>query len=348
MNHKDILFRLRDRALPAIPHLVGRLPYSGALGLGQLLARTSSRGARARLWARNSFVLGSFVPFLSDLDLTCWFDETPTPRALRRVQRRLRLLKRVFPFLGETGFYFAPSSPTWIALMNPVEFDRDPKLRARLGLPEREATGPEATAALLRYLETDWHNLRRNPWIRAPKWAYHLSRLDLQLPPAMRLSRKERRLKPVPIEDVLRALTKAVLHPLRLGDSAEASAAETVMSVLEKKARGIALHTLPLGEVELAFFPHRFCFHERFETIHDPGKAQVLVHQLAWELWGLSCQLPSLAADDHLTRHLHSLQRLHASIEETHPKLALLTEVRGGLHLLLGLLLGRTAQPSEA
>src|SRR5262245_24529807 len=88
-----------------VPRPIGRSPYRLALAA----VRSSLRQADPRLevWPRNGYVLGTLTPFLSDLDLTFWWNAPPEPEDVARVNGIYRRLKSFMPWLGETNLYVA-------------------------------------------------------------------------------------------------------------------------------------------------------------------------------------------------------------------------------------------------
>lgn len=280
---------------------VGALPYGMALKGLQASARALS-GSPA-IWARNSYVFGTLVPLVSDLDITVWYEREPTRDAIRALAVFLKAAKKAVPFLGEANVYVASEVEELKSLINRFELERDPELGRRLqGAADPAITVRIQSAAfLLRMLEADLKNLLNRPLERQRKWDGHFAKITA--------------LTQVPLTPILkgfpgRSAVRGVVEVIA-GMLDEIESTPSLEAYFECVGRGVPWHILkPLSEhnpLWIAAMPHRF-----LEVA--PGKGterrnQLTAAQLGWELWGVMSQY-RLATDERLSLHVEALAGL--------------------------------------
>lgn len=288
---------------------VGSVPYS--LALKGLQTAAKALPGRPEIWARNSYVLGTLVPLVSDLDITVWYDKEPEPSAVRALAALLATVKKAAPFLGEANLYVAGEAQQLGSLLNRFELLRDPELSRRFqGTPTSKLdTQAQAAAFMLRMLEADIHNVLNRPESRRRKWDSHVESVE-------KLTGKT--LIPIwhnyPSRSLLRGLLDATIDLAAAGD---VKVTEILEMYFECAGRDVPRHALKAvyGEKNWMWsaVPHRFCFDESVgERLHG-AQAQLLEAQVSWELWGVASQyrlMPSKEARDSTAAHLRALSRL--------------------------------------
>jgi len=122
-----------------------------------------------QVWCRNSIITDDIIPGVSDIDLTLYTQKV-LPRNLElQIKDLHKLIKHIFPIMGEWNFYYEVDLPILKKYFNPIELSRDPKLADLVG-QNRQATESETTVYLLRQWQSDKHHLRDIPKLRAKKW----------------------------------------------------------------------------------------------------------------------------------------------------------------------------------
>jgi hypothetical protein len=266
-----------------------------------------------RIWPRNSYVLGTLHPLLSDLDVTVWFDSEPTRAQLEQLARVLKWCRRAFPFLGETNLYVAGEARSQAGLANALELARDPELLGRLKAVGPVATvgktGAQAAAFVLRMLEGDIAHVLERPEARRAKWESHGSAVAQALggnPPPLWNGFPERTLLRGIVELAVFALAPAT-------DADHQGAVASLERYFQCMGRGVPLHTLRIEPWWWACLPHRFCFGSEPPLPLKGEQAEIFLAQLAWEAWGLLGQrrLALLRGQDP-QGHLAALKRVLA------------------------------------
>ena len=79
-----------------------------------------------KIWARNSYYFRSHVPGLSDIDITVLSQDIPDEFLVYR-----KILKIIFPWIGEVNWYPISIAQEMFVLANTVEMSRDPILVAK-------------------------------------------------------------------------------------------------------------------------------------------------------------------------------------------------------------------------
>lgn len=265
-----------------------RIPYQIALAASRW---TLPRRGQGTAWARNSFVLGTWVPLLSDLDLTV-LDACPPTRLSTRASR----LKRAFPFLGEIHHFIESDLPALAEIGNPWELARDPRLLAEMEMrgirPGQPFDRPHAAAFLCRMLEADNRNLESRPARRRLKWDSHFRSVQARFAgdPLIRAQAFDPAQAHRSILALILALAQ-IEHP-----GAVAQAIESLEFYFEAVRRGMRPESLrrmaSWRPWWLALLPHCFLGYSAIFPRLDPVLGEIFAAQVRWELFGLSARLP--------------------------------------------------------
>lgn len=121
-----------------------------------------------KVWSRNSFFFKSYVPGLSDIDISVLSKETPI-----RFLRWKKFLKIFFPWIGEINWYPSDISAQMCLLANKVELLRDPGIIQEVIKSSPQVTDIDRLTFLIRMIDYDLKGLVNNPQSRIRKWAYH-------------------------------------------------------------------------------------------------------------------------------------------------------------------------------
>jgi len=274
-----------------------------------------------QIWPRNSFILGSFTPLVSDLDLTVLL-ESETSAVLfdqkkKEVQRSLQLGKKLFPWLGEANVYEEKILPLIQLFANPFELDRDPGLREKFSkYPPPKYTREEGAVFLLRMLEADYQNLLHRPDKRLRKWRQHYRSIETRLPEVqMALQVPFDKRKPV------NSLISAALHLAQEWNEIIGAQARSWTEIyLELRSKNLGLQHM--AEITRSqkwwwiLFPQKLC---RFHS-YAPGlpkeSAGLFVAQIRWEIHGLFSQKLSCGNDLEIENHFNDIEALVKRISD--------------------------------
>jgi hypothetical protein len=330
--------QLAARVGPAIPRPAGRLPYATSFSFLDALLTLAFGPGEARAWARNSYLTESFIPGVSDLDITIWLRRDPGAKAWSKLRTILKGSRAIFPWLSEANVYVAADARELAPLFNPFELARDPELGKKLGPIAPILSSRVHTAAFLaRMLERDAEGLKTRPHARAGKWRIHLSETDCPPPPA----------ECIPLADGLRdhildCLFELVSSPYSPDRKLErASFQSAVVAHLDRAALGEEPDYRQGSSPWLyALFTHRYCGTDPVPEL-PLRLAETALANLAWECWGLYSQLYAMAGDAGLPAHLERLKMAAKGLEGRSELAAALGPVRAGLERLTESLRGR-------
>jgi hypothetical protein len=133
--------------------------------------------ALAGVWTRNTFKLGNYVPFISDIDITIVLKAGAAENLLGKIRKFHGGVRYYIPVIGELNLYRHEDLTHIGRFMNHCELQRDPvfeKLLAQEGYrPLREPNLAEKAVFVLRMLEYDWFRLKYEPEKRQRKWRQH-------------------------------------------------------------------------------------------------------------------------------------------------------------------------------
>jgi hypothetical protein len=159
------------RVLSKLPYFIQIIPYAIAKYVVINLLTTS----KTKVWVRNSYVFNNLVCALSDLDFTII---TSDINDADKAVKKFRLLKKIFPFLGEINLYNKNELNEFSPIANSYEIARDPELQSILGLKETNYSKYQKIVFLCKTLESDQENLKSIPHLRVKKWTHHLNKLN--------------------------------------------------------------------------------------------------------------------------------------------------------------------------
>ncbi len=275
--NRIVTFELRRMASASMPRSLGRLPYSLALATIRSMVQMRLRTRSPRIWARHSFLdSAAFVPFVSDLDLTCWFDSAPDIATVEKTLQIRSRLARWMPWLGEINLYAAGEARAFAPFANPLELARDPRTLELLPGARRSADSAERSVFILRGIESDVRHLLMHPEVRTPKWRSHLSAIGHELEGAPDLVR----------------LTQLAVRLSEWGTQDEqAAAVRSLVEYFKLRAAGVHFPDIATDPYRWIFLPYRFCFKpEAPPRLKDPA-ASIARAQMGWEIWGLLGQI---------------------------------------------------------
>lgn len=276
----ELSFRRACRKVLAsvVPQPLGIIPYEWSLRkIRAQLAEYS-----CSVWARNSYIFGSFRPFQSDLDLTIFFEREILKEEWVVVRNRLNEVTRWAPWIVDINVYVVHDIPLFLGYANPFELKRDPELRCSIAsLPRSEMGLTEralSAAFLMRNLDGELDNLTSRPDSRRSKWDKHFSAVEIASP------------KTLSVSSVIEASTGL------LGLNTEESS--HLVAFYEKKAKGE--YWTPSAEspeslkVLTGFLPHAIS-HTSVQGMQVTGALREMMEaQLAWEIWGVYSRTPIL------------------------------------------------------
>jgi hypothetical protein len=298
------------RVSPWVPKPIGRIPYRVAMGALRARLSLLARESRPEVWPRNSYVLGTLKPLVSDLDFTLWLEREPSPEKMGEIARALRQFARLVPFLGEANTYVSPEARSLVEFANYFEVSRDPRLQALLGIhAEAQPREMEAAVFLLRMMDSDVFNLHQHPAERLNKWREHLRSVAQATGRSFEIAGADR---------LLQQLKEAALDLLGLEPGSERDEARTALSTyLEHAVRNTRVNDLPMLPWGFVLYPHRFIYNQSLVPKLQGMALQVFLGQLSWEIWGLQGQYRlGLTLDRRgLPYHLTVLEKaIHAAV----------------------------------
>jgi hypothetical protein len=307
LKPKATALRWRASASRLLPRRALRLPYAAALRALQLAVPPVAAPARARVWARNSWLTPQFRPLASDLDVTVWLEGEPGTAQRAQLASLLAGARRALPWLGEANVYERGEARLLAPHANRFEIGRDPRLAEILGLraePGRE--GPrspwsepaQATTFLLRMLEADIVSVRDRPERRRAKWEGYFARAGCGAAARVRG------------ETLLDRILETALS-LSLAPADRAEAAAQCRDYLARAADGWEPEGLDFPPWWFVCFPNRICWAEPPRPL--PGGAaglEIFRAQVSWEIWGLSAQHRLSPIRAELGAHAAKLARL--------------------------------------
>lgn len=146
------------------------------------IVKTSQIFWKVQVWPRHSYVLGSFIPVKSDLDLSVYIEN---PKTIKNFILYYNLLKKIIPFLGELALY-TPETINYIkqTSFNGFELERDPLLIEKFNIDIKKSVNfnrENAFTYLLMALINDFHKLKKNSKGRYKKWQQHFTHIKLSL-----------------------------------------------------------------------------------------------------------------------------------------------------------------------
>lgn len=275
-----------------LPRNLAAWPYRKALEAIQLQT-LSDRGVR--VWARNSFRKGNFTFGISDLDLTALVLPGADEGEVSRLVRTLEAQKKIYPYLGETNFYYLERLGAFESSLNAFERARDPELGVYLKGEKTSHLDIEKAVFLLRILYSDRKRLIRTPALRQKKWQEHFLQLGLPFS------------ETIGVEDVLEKISGLLeLDPFLLE--------ETLSPLRRRDLNDENVFGPGLPRYWRFLYPHKHLWdhygpESDLEGVAGTSLGLVCLKQIEWEIWGIMSQLPVLKKDQvGVRRHLKRLE----------------------------------------
>ena len=270
-------------------------------------------------WCKNSVALDDFIFGISDLDISILLVDGEDQKKTKNLLSHLVLLKRLFPFMGETSIYFE-SDFSWLrTLINPAELRRDPELLKRMSFygSLKELTINQKRAFAIHWLMSDYKKMERDFSQRKAKikrfsgllgWGKldQCSNYEDFLGTFLVYLFKEKRDR-----KVFQDLWQKTSILLERNDHQR-----LLKFYRDYKERAFMMTYFPavwLGlSVELGLISEELLLIEEMSQEHrnKKGEKSVLEEMLAWELWGLYTQHLFHADSIALTIHLGHLKKV--------------------------------------
>lgn len=280
--------KLIIKTLSFLPYPIARLPYDVAY----FLILCAARILRQKCWARNSYYFNNIIPGLSDIDLTLFITPDSNKKRVHQFINLYTHLKKIIPFLGELNIYDAEDLIKIKNWVNWYEVRRDPKLSAYIALQKPQIG--DRFIYLLRLLESDAHNLIKNPSLRHKKWFRHFQEVDLEAPDEITLP------------DLIHAISSSSPSNIPHGEIEE-----FLTYYLNHKQTETFNHLHREGEEKLfiTLYPHRWLvaangenkLRSSLESMHFSKEELGMIYaQLSWELNGLYSQKYTLPEESNL------------------------------------------------
>ncbi len=263
--------------------MVGEMFYGLAFKGLQFGIQVYRGDTHAQVWTRNSYRLGNWVPFVSDIDVSVWMAHPPSSRDLARFKSAYSRMKKLFPVIGNVNLYIATEKHWTEQLINRFELERDPQLAKKLS--PRSPIKPEVQAAafLLRMVEKDIDSILAHPEAMKAKWNAHIRRMAQVIPKA-----KVDVWKGFPERTLLRGILDSVADLLDLPEGEQKDFAEPMELYFQSLGRKVPLDLLrPLASKNAAYcagLPHRFCFETESHPALGDSYVSLARAQISWEI----------------------------------------------------------------
>lgn len=279
-----------------LPRFVAAIPYKIAF---IILQKRLKHLADVNIWYRNSFKKGNYVFGISDLDITILMSQKNYRESSSEILHILSSHKKIFPFLGESNFYFYELINLESACLNDFESKRDPILLFMIASKFENENQVEKIVFLLRALSSDKEKLTNFPLIRQSKWKAHLKDLGIEIP------------KQVTKDFIIDTIID--LFDLPKEQHPELRKIMAISSSTEIKDHDI--YHIQLPYLWKYIFPHKFIWEEThlnddFSLIKNTIIEKICLRQLNWENWGIMSQLPFLRKNNDIIAHLNRQSKL--------------------------------------
>lgn len=275
-------------------------------------------GEKGRLWYRNSLYFEDIVFGVSDIDMTFLQDENESYIQVRRIEKKLRLIKCLFPHLGEINYYSKNLLKDFLPLANPIELKRDPIFLAeieRIGassfLPKLEKS--DIQAFVLNWVASDAHRMRENFSFRKSKIKRFLFLLDSEEKGVRNL------------EELISSLSTDYFQ--EVADIQSFLTDFTYFDFSHQESFNSFYEEYPEWRVYfMCLFPQKWIgaslHHQKFQDdLYEISKASkelkdIFLKQLRWESWGLLGQWLRVGDDINFHIHVENLLRVARSVTE--------------------------------
>ena len=305
---KSFFRRIRLALSKLVPRTMALWPYRFTLFAHQVLARRLLSPA-PQIWARNSYVSGSLLPFISDLDLTVWFDQAPTPSELISLNRWFALFSKLLPLVKECNIYVREEALSFFDFANMFEIERDPQLVAKIGHKPSQKAKQEYISFLLRMLDADSDNLINQPEVRLAKWTNHfkLGNQLLQITPPSFTGGFD-----------LACVIEAIAQLIEAEAPEERrKAAEAIHQYIVDKAQFDKVYGAVGDPWKWALFPHRYCYSKELPGRLNAAQTDIFCTQLRWEIWGLLGQVRRPRVISNFGHHIERLELLLSKVSSS-------------------------------
>lgn len=274
-----------------LPRRIAASPYSLCLFVTRYIFNCFYPGSQ--LWPRHSYQLGTFVFGLSDLDLSLILPGDLTQSDFSRVRWLLRLIKVLFPFLGEINLFDYRFHSQLVCTANPYEVARDPLLFDKFSFSKSDES-VDKCVYILRNLMSDRLNLITRGKIREKKWRRHF--FDIGEKPPTGFSPEDFKVWFSRYVAIQNEEQNDWIKLLEFLLSPDFNSQTAFRSLSPRLWRVVFPHCFLWGEVE-----GEHLLLTNFEK-------RIMARQIEWEIWGISTQGP-VYAEGKLNYRQH-LQRL--------------------------------------
>lgn len=280
--------RLRFLAAMMTPKCVAAPLYRLALRLVQ----DKATALGLKLWARHSYQLGHWSPFLSDIDVSISTSRTSRDPSLREYLRYHKFVRKYLPILGEVNFYFEDG--IFAEHICPLELEKDPRLEDLLGFRPQPSQAWRTLFVLkaLEYNREDLFSLR-TPVLQPAKWQYFSGLVQL----------KNDRL-----ETLIESCFKLIADYF---DRTPEFTLDNVAAFFQALGLGTSFETLEMNPTVSTLFLNRFVHRRPDAILTSQAASEFLSVLISWEIWGIATQLPIAQFDSDMRigflAHLNNL-----------------------------------------
>lgn len=231
-----------------------------------------------QVWARNSFRLGYFQNWKSDLDLTFYYAQDSNLKLIRSHRIFFAWIHRFFPMICECNVYFKNDLASIQQTINFYEWQRDPELSSLIKL-DRRPSEMEAAAFISRMMISDFKNLQKQLSFRKKKWGFHFQQVGEVFKDQVNF-----------LGQIFHLLAKK----LKLSETDEKEMAEELLAYgnfLQQGQTSLDLRGQLHNKKWLwTFFPHHFPFAAHELPPLSQTQLNLMFEQLRWEIFAALTQ----------------------------------------------------------
>jgi hypothetical protein len=258
-------------------------------------------------WYRHSLRFNAINPLLSDIDLTITLQDCDyIPQNWQLIQERLKLLKKVFPILGETNIYNIAHLKQFSSFANTYEVKRDPDLLEKFHIASfSQDTLSQSIIFLIRGLSSDYERVEKYPIYRIKKWNIFYNILDLN----SSFSKNN----PVSVAKIIHQIQHLLPNQVTF-DATEFKQIVQLGSNLAKfgMTKCIRIYFPHLWPYATANGQYREDFHEEVIKYQKDNTSEqaITLAQLNWEFWGVITQIPNSMIINDVVFHLEQIKTI--------------------------------------
>jgi hypothetical protein len=301
--------KCQDFLIRRTPNFLVRLLYGAVLWLFRFRVRRHFRSSKIEIWPRHSFVLGTFVPFVSDLDLTIFTPSDVSPVETQKIRDEIESISKIFPAFGEVNLYL--EADQWLSadFMHRLELSRDPRFSKKITLDDSSRNRKISSAIFLfRMLDSDWRNLKIRPQVRVKKWRAHLASI------ANDYGRDIGTVSKAAPPD-LATLSSLLFEILDLDAETRLDCENHLRQYFQLKEAGKTAWEVQYPQRMWALAPHVMIYGYDQPSELSGTLAEFFIGQLNWEIWGLGTQYILTERKTAFLDHLAKLKALlHQSL----------------------------------